>query len=49
MRQELVFIGQGLNKKDMIDALDSCLLSAEEVLRGNAYWTSLEDPFPVWE
>jgi G3E family GTPase len=49
MRQELVFIGQGLDKKDMIDALDSCLLSAEEVLRGNAYWTSLEDPFPVWE
>ena len=49
MRQELVFIGQGLNKKDMINALDSCLLSAEEVLRGNAYWTSLEDPFPVWE
>ena len=49
MRQELVFIGQGLDKKHMIDALDNCLLSAEEVLRGNAYWTSLEDPFPVWE
>jgi G3E family GTPase len=49
MRQELVFIGQGLDKKRMIDALDNCLLSADEVLRGNTYWTSLEDPFPVWE
>jgi G3E family GTPase len=49
MRQELVFIGQGLDKSGMTSALDDCLLSDEDVLRGKAYWTTLQDPFPVWE
>ena len=49
MRQELVFIGQGLDKSIMTSALDDCLLSEEDVLRGKAYWTTLQDPFPVWE
>ncbi|MDG1783540.1 MAG: zinc metallochaperone GTPase ZigA [Porticoccaceae bacterium] len=49
MRQELVFIGQGLDKSGMTSALDECLLSEEDVLRGKAYWTTLQDPFPVWE
>ena len=49
MRQELVFIGQGLDKSGMTSALDDCLLSEEDVLRGKAYWTTLQDPFPVWE
>ncbi|WP_299771526.1 zinc metallochaperone GTPase ZigA [uncultured Pseudoteredinibacter sp.] len=49
MRQELVFIGQGLNQEAMIDALDSCLLSEEEVLQGKSYWLQLSDPFPVWQ
>jgi G3E family GTPase len=49
MRQELVFIGQGLDKSGMASALDDCLLSEEDVLRGKAYWTTLQDPFPVWE
>jgi hypothetical protein len=48
MRQELVFIGQGLNQNDMIEALDACLLNEEEVLRGKAYWATLPDPFPAW-
>ena len=49
MRQELVFIGQGLDADEMTQALDDCLLSEEEVLRGRAYWATLEDPFPAWE
>ena len=49
MRQELVFIGQGLNQSLMTKSLDECLLSEEEVLRGKAYWSTLQDPFPVWE
>ena len=49
MRQELVFIGQNLDKKSITQALDNCLLSEEEVLRGKDYWITLEDPFPTWE
>ena len=49
MRQELVFIGQGLDQQAMTQALDECLLSEEEVLRGVAYWATLSDPFPAWE
>lgn len=48
MRQELVFIGQGLNQTAMTNALDECLLSEEEVLKGKNYWASLSDPFPQW-
>jgi len=49
MRQELVFIGQGLSQSKMIQALDDCLLSEEELLKGHAFWRTLPDPFPVWE
>lgn len=49
MRQELVFIGQSLDQYAMTKALDDCLLSEDELLRGKEYWTSLQDPFPVWE
>lgn len=49
MRQELVFIGQGLDEAGIREALDECLLSEDEVLQGKAYWKSLEDPFPAWE
>jgi len=49
MRQELVFIGQGLEQENITQALDKCLLSEEEILRGNDYWVTLPDPFPAWE
>ena len=49
MRQELVFIGQGLDQKKMVQALNECLLSEEEVLRGRPYWETLNDPFPAWQ
>ena len=49
MRQELVFIGQELQKEKIIAALDDCLLKEEEVLKGRSYWDTLEDPFPAWK
>jgi G3E family GTPase len=49
MRQELVFIGQELQKEKIIAALDDCLLKEEEVLKGRSYWDTLQDPFPAWK
>jgi len=49
MRQELVFIGQGLDQKKITQTLDSCLLTDDELLRGKAYWLELNDPFPAWD
>ena len=49
MRQELVFIGQNLDQKGIIQELDQCLLDEQELLAGKAYWQTLEDPFPDWE
>ena len=46
MRQELVFIGQNLDKDKIIDTLNDCLLKEEEVLKGRDYWIELETPFP---
>ena len=49
MRQELVFIGQNLDKEAMIQALDDCLVTEDDMLKGEEFWTSLEDPFPPWQ
>ena len=48
MRQELVFIGQGLDRTAMIDALNDCLVSEEDLDKGEDFWESLSDPFPPW-
>lgn len=49
MRQELVFIGQNLDKQDIITRLNQCLLSEDELLQGRKEWAKLPDPFPSWE
>ena len=48
-RQELVFIGQSLDKEAMLEDLNKCLLSEDELLKGESYWETLDDPFPVWK
>ncbi|MBK5012665.1 GTP-binding protein [Pseudomonas sp. S60] len=42
-RQEIVFIGQGLDVDALRVALDECLLSEEEILAGPESWVQLED------
>ena len=49
MRQELVFIGQGLDQQDLCRQLDNCLLTDAELEAGKQYWVTLQDPFPSWE
>ncbi len=49
MRQELVFIGQNIDKAAMINALDQCLLNDDELAKGEEFWSTLSDPFPAWE
>lgn len=49
MRQELVFIGQNLDREGMTRQLDDCLLDEEQLLAGKAFWQTLNDPFPHWE
>ncbi|AJQ93260.1 zinc metallochaperone GTPase ZigA [Gynuella sunshinyii] len=48
MRQELVFIGQRLNRDKLARQLDECLLNAKEMQEGVAAWSTLTDPFPEW-
>lgn len=47
-RQELVFIGQGLDKEAIVAALNSCLLSDSEMQLGEKNWRKLPDTFPAW-
>ncbi len=49
MRQELVFIGQNLDKEAMTQALEAALLTEDELLQGKDAWLELEDPFPEWQ
>ena len=49
MRQELVFIGQELDKNKITQLLDDCLLSDSDMLLGKDYWAQLPDPFPEWQ
>ena len=46
MRQELVFIGQGLDKEQVFKELDTCLLTDEDLLQGKDHWATFNDPFP---
>ncbi|KFA89155.1 zinc metallochaperone GTPase ZigA [Archangium violaceum] len=47
-RQELVFIGAGLDEKALRARLDAALLTDQEFARGPKAWSRLRDPFPAW-
>lgn len=48
-RQEIVFIGIGLDEAGIRAALDDCLVAASEPLTPASRWKGLPDPFPNWE
>lgn len=47
-RQQLVFIGQGLDQARITAALDSALLTDDEMQLGLEGWKRFPDPIPVW-
>lgn len=48
-RQELVFIGNRMNRDRICQILESCLLDDEELSLGPVQWANLPDPFPTIE
>lgn len=47
-RQELVFIGQNVDRAKVCAELDACLLTDAELKQGPKGWQALRDDFPVW-
>ena len=47
-RQELVFIGQDLDREALAGQLEACLLTDAEMDGGPVAWAGLSDPFPAW-
>ncbi|WDY58040.1 zinc metallochaperone GTPase ZigA [Pseudomonas sp. PSKL.D1] len=47
-RQELVFIGQGIDYVQLSTELNACLLNDEEMALGPKAWLHLQDPFGPW-
>jgi len=47
-RQELVFIGIGIDEIQLYDSLQECLLTDEEFALGAEAWQLFPDPFPLW-
>jgi len=48
-RQEMVFIGVGMDEAALRRSLDACLLSDAEMRAGQKAWAKLPDPFPPWQ
>ena len=47
-RQELVFIGIGMDEIAIYDSLQECLLTDDEMAAGIEAWKQFPDPFPPW-
>ena len=47
--QELVFIGQGMDRAGIEAALEACLLTDEKMALGPNGWAGMPDPFGDWE
>ncbi|WP_198377266.1 zinc metallochaperone GTPase ZigA [Neoroseomonas rubea] len=47
-RQEIVFIGLGMDEAALRRDLESCLLTEAEMRLGAKGWARLSDPFPAW-
>ena len=47
-RQELVFIGIGMDEMAIYDSLQECLLTENEFASGIESWKHFQDPFPPW-
>jgi G3E family GTPase len=47
-RQELVFIGAGMDQNAIERSLDAALLTDAEIALGEALWERMPDPFPQW-
>ncbi len=47
-RQEIAFIGIDLPEQEIRSALDSCLLTHQEMRDGPESWSTLADPLPEW-
>ena len=47
--QELVFIGNAMDRERIVHILDSCLLTDSEYVAGPELWSQFEDPLPPIE
>lgn len=47
--QELVFIGQSIEKDKIFRSLQICLVTDQEDLIGVALWRTFKDPLPKWQ
>ena len=47
-RQEIVLIGQGLDRESLTGMIDEALLTEEEFRQGPSAWIRIPDPFPNW-
>jgi G3E family GTPase len=47
-KQEMVFIGVGMDQAQLTAVLDAALLTDDELAAGPAVWSTYHDPFPEW-
>ena len=48
-RQELVFIGAGMDMPDLTRRLDDCLVPVSDKAMAIEQWKDFPDPFPLWK